>query len=199
MYDKIASRIVNYLHQSNPALDEADVREASIYGIAISLSTVFNYLLILVIGVCFHSFFSVVIFSIVFNTLRKYMGGYHCTTYVRCNITFCIIFVLVVALSKLLCNIINLSLVIMVLLFCGYGIWYWGPVENIHKPISEKQQKHCHTIAKITYLFIAIGAIMCYILLPYYGLVAVFSLLAVVILLPIGAAIERRRRYETEK
>ena len=88
---------------------------------------------------------------------------------------------------------------IMILLFCGYGIWYWGPVENIYKPISSEQQKRCHTIAKSVYIVDCLVAIVCYIWLPYYGLVAMFTLLAVVILLPLGTVAERRRRYDAQK
>lgn len=199
MYSKIALKIVNFMHQSNSELDDTDLKEISAYGIEITLSTVINYILILIISICLRSFFSVVIFAIVFNTFRKYMGGYHCTTYFRCNITFCAIFTLVLALSRLLCSVMNISMVIMVLLFCGYGIWYWGPVENIYKPISTEQQEHCHTIAKVIYVISSIGSIVCYIWLPYYGMVAISSLLAVVILLPLGMVAERRRRYESEK
>lgn len=198
MYSKIASRVVNFMQQNNSELDDTDLKEISAYGIEISLSTVINYILILLIGICLHSFVSVLIFAIVFNTFRKYMGGYHCTTYFRCNITFCAIFMLVLALSRFLGGVMNISIVIMILLFCGYGIWYWGPVENIYKPISTEQQKHCHTIAKIIYVINSMGVIVCYIWLPYYGLVAIFSLLAVIILLPLGTAAERRRRYESE-
>lgn len=187
------------MHQSNSELDDADLREISAYGIEISLSTVTNYILILMIGICLHSFFSVAVFAVIFNTFRKYMGGYHCTTYFRCNITFCSIFTLVLTLSRLLCGVLNISMVIMILLFCGYGIWYWGPVENTYKPISIEQQEHCHTIAKVIYAISSVGTVVCYIWLPYYGLVAVFSLLAVIILLPLGTAAERRRCYETER
>lgn len=199
MYSKIALRVVNFMHQSNPELDNTDLREISAYGIEIGLSTAINYILILMIGIYLHSIFSVAIFAIVFNTFRKYMGGYHCTTYFRCNITFCTIFILVLTLSRLLCGVINISIVIMILLFCGYGIWYWGPVENIYKPISTEQQEHCHTIAKVIYVINSIGSIVCYIWLPYYGLVAIFSLLAVILLLPLGTVAERRRHYESEK
>ncbi|MDE6426545.1 MAG: accessory gene regulator B family protein [Ruminococcus sp.] len=199
MYSKIASRVVNFMYKNNSELDDTNLKEISTYGIEISLSTATNYILIIIIGICFHSIFSVAIFAVVFNTLRKFMGGYHCTTYFRCNITFCTIFILILTLSRLLCGVINISMIIMILMFCGYGIWYWGPVANIHKPISTEQKEHCHMIAKVIYVINSIMAIVCYIWLPYYGLVAIFSLLAVVVLLPLGTVAERRRRYESEK
>lgn len=199
MYHKIAKWMVEVMRRNNPALEDSDMREISAYGIEITLSTAVSYILIIAIGLLFRSPLSILIFALVFNIIRRYIGGYHCSTYLRCNLTFCTIFTLVLVLSKALSGIMSISIMILLLLVCGYGVWYWGPVENIYKPVTAEQQIRCHTIAKGIYfidLFLAIG---CYIWSPYYGLVAVFSLLAVVILLPLGTVAERRRRYEAEE
>lgn len=200
MYGKIASKVVTLIQQSNPELNDPNLRAISTYGIEIGLSTLVNYALIIAIGAWFRSVLSVIVFSIMFNTLRKYIGGYHCTTYFRCNMTFCAIFTLILTLSKLLSCVMNIIMALMILSFCGYGIWCWGPLENAYKPVTAEQQKHCHTIAKVIFCFDSVFAIICYIWLPYYGIVAILSLLAVVVLLPIGAVAERRRKlYEAEK
>lgn len=198
MYKIIALKIVDIMNNGNSELDDPDLKEISKYGIEITLSTLFNYIMIFLIGIFFRTITSVIIFSIVFNSLRKYIGGYHCTTYFRCNVTFCIIFIMVLLLSKFTYKAIGISLMIMFLLFSGYGIWYWGPVENHYKPVSAEQQKHCHAIAKIIYGVDSLLAIVCYIWLPYYAMVAVYSILAVVILLPIGTVAERRPAMKSQ-
>lgn len=199
MYEQISAKIVDVLNRNNPDLDNPDFREVSAYGIKISLSTIVNYLLILIISLFFDSVYSAIIFSVIFNLFRKYLGGYHCKTYLRCNIAFCAIFLSVLLIGRIFDTILplNLSFIIMLLLFCGYGIWFWGPVENHHKPIFDKQKKHCHTIAKIIYIIDMISTIMFYIWLPYYGLIAALSLLSVVLLLPLGSAAERGKSNET--
>jgi len=197
MYKVIASKFVEALHKMNPELDDFDLQAISAYGIELLLSNIVNYFLIILIGALFHRIMAVFVFLVIFNCLRKYIGGYHCNTYLRCNITFCLIFSTVLILSGFLSKIANFSLLIMLLLISGYGIWNWGPVENHFKPISETQKKHCHKIAKTIFVLFSVLAIVCNIWLPYYAWVAVLSILAVSLLLPIGIAAERRRRYET--
>ena len=196
MYEKIASKLVAALHKANHELDDSELQEISAYGFEISLSTFVNYLLILLIGLVAHRIMAVLVFSVIFNSLRKNVGGYHCRTYLRCNVTFCSIFGTILFLSNFLSSIANISLLIMLLLISGYGIWNWGPVENPFKPVSEAQKKHCHTIAKTIYALASVSVIVCYIWLPYYAWVATLSMLTVALLLPIGMVAERRRRYE---
>ena len=197
MYEKIASGLVNKLRKSNPELRDKDLSAICAYGIELLLSTVTNYILIILIGLITSRLSSVFVFSIVFNSMRKYIGGYHCTTYIRCNITFCFIFGTILFLSNMLCSIASISLLIMILLVSGYGVWYWGPVENHFKPISKNQKDHFHTIAKTIFVITSILAIVCYIWLPYHAWVTALSTLAVTVLLPLGTIAERRRYCES--
>lgn len=199
MYHKIACRVVSILHRNNDKLDDPDLQEISAYGIEITLSSAVNVLLIILIGLLYHSLLSSVLFIALFNPIRKYIGGYHCTTYLRCNITYCTIFLIVVGLSKVLYERVNICSFLLLLLICGYGVWFLGPVENSHKPVTKQQQLRCHIIAKWIFLFDAVAAIMCYIWSTYLGLAAAFSLLAMAVLLPLGTLAERRRAYETEE
>ncbi len=73
------------------------------------------------------------------------------------------------------------------------------PVENSKKITTPLQRKHCHQIAKIIYLIDTLLAIFCYNYSHYYGSIATFSLIAVTILMPIGALTEKRRKYEAER
>lgn len=197
MYHSIAWWIVKKLEHNNVELKNTDSQEICAYGIEITLSTIANYVLLIVIGMLFNSFISSVIFGAVFTTIRHYIGGYHCTTYLRCNITFCGIFTFVLLLGQLLLNRINISVLILILLWSGIGIWYLGPVENKYKPVTENQLKQCHTIAKYIYVVDFAVSVFLYFWKPYYGIVAALTLLSVVVLLPIGIIAERRHNHET--
>lgn len=65
--------------------------------------------------------------------------------------------------------------------------------------INQFLQSNRDIVTRLPKLSISIGTIVCYIWMPYYGFVAIFSLLAVVELLPLGIAEEKRRQYEFEK
>lgn len=199
MYHKIACWIVKKLQCTNSELNNLDVQEICTYGIEITISTIVNYALLLIIGIVFKSIISAIIFGGMFTIIRHYIGGYHCTTYLRCNLTFSCIFISVLLLGKLLLNWMNICIIILILLWCGLGIWYLGPVENAHKPVTSEQLHRCHVIAMYIYILYFVISILFYLWKPYYGIVAALSLLSVVILLPIGTVAERRRKHESEK
>lgn len=185
--------MVERIHRNNPDLDDKDAQEVCAYGIEITMSSIVNYLLLLMIGCFKHSLMPAVIFGVVFTIIRLYIGGYHCTSYLRCNLTFCMIFILVLVLGKLLVKWVDLSILLLLLLWCGLGLWFLGPVENANKPTTPEQQKRCHIIAMGIYVFDFILTVACYQWVPYYGIVSLLSLAAVVIMLPIGTLVERRR------
>lgn len=130
-------------------------------------------------------------------TIRHYIGGYHCTTYLRCNLTFCGIFTSVLLLGRILLNWVNIGILILILLWSGLGVWYLGPVENKHKPVTETQLRRCHTVAKYIYVVDFAISVFLYFWKPYYGIITVLTLLSVVVLLPIGTIAERRRNNES--
>ena len=148
MYHNVAWWIVKKLEHNNAELNKTESQEICAYGIEITLSTIVNYVLLFAIGLVFKSIISSVIFGIVFTTIRHYIGGYHCTTYLRCNLTFCGIFISVLLLGRILLNWVNISMLILILLLIGLGVWCLGPVENKYKPVTDDQLQQCHTIAK---------------------------------------------------
>lgn len=186
------------MHRNNPKLDDQDAQDICAYGIEITLSSIINYLLLLMIGYLTQSIIPAVIFGVVFTIIRLYIGGYHCTSYLRCNLTFCLIYTLVLILGKLLLKWMDLSILLLLLLWCGLGIWFLGPVENANKPTTPEQRKRCHIIAILIYLFDFVLTVACYYWVPYYGIISLLSLAAVVILLPIGTLAERRRKSHEE-
>ncbi len=197
MYHSVAWWIVKRLERNNPKLDKTESQEICASGIEITLSTIVNYVLLLVIGLAFKNIISAVIFGIIFTTIRHNAGGYHCTTYLRCNLTFCVIFISVLMLGEILLNLVNINILILILLWCGLGVWYLGPVENKYKPVTEEQLQQCHKIAKGIYIADTVISIFFYFWKPYYGIITALSLLSAVVLLPIGTIAERRRKDES--
>ena len=97
-------------------------------------------------------------------------------------------------LGKIMLKWMDLSILLLLLLWCGLGIWFLEPVENANKPTTPEQQKRCHIIAMGIYVFDFILTVACYQWVPYYGIISLLSLAAVVIMLAIGTLVERRRK-----
>lgn len=193
MYRWISRIIVSKLSKYNADLSNVELKEIAEYGIEITLSSAVNYILISLIGMCFHTIISAILFLLSFCVIRKFIGGYHCTTYFRCNMTLCLIFLLVILFSSINVYFGDIKILVMFLLWCGYGLWYIGPVQNSNKPITIKQKERCHKLAMSIYVLTVILSVLISQKSIYYSGVVVFSLTSVVILLPIGKLSERRK------
>lgn len=65
--------MVGELHRYNPALDDKDAQEICAYGIEITLSTIMNFVLLLVIGALTHTLIPAVLFGVIFTVIRLYI------------------------------------------------------------------------------------------------------------------------------
>lgn len=193
IYKKISNLILS-LVRTYVSIPDKETEEVFTYGIEIILSTLCSYCLVFIIGLLLQSWISAILFSLFFTVIRLYIGGYHCTSYLKCNATFCGIYILIFFIAELLTQYNTLSIGVLMLLLCGLCIWFWEPVENSHKPMTKSELKKCHKIAKYIYLVDFIVAFVCYCLSPFYGSIATLSLCFAVILMPVGKVMEERRR-----
>lgn len=135
--------------------------EAYVYGIQLLLSTVINVVCIAVISWLMGNAFAWIPFMIGFVPLRMTAGGYHAKTPLRCGITFCGTYTLVLVLLHFLpargqvpVILIN-SLVTMTLVFL------FSPVPAANKPLTEEEakrnRKRSLVIAVTSFLFLLIA------------------------------------------
>ncbi len=199
MYHTIASALTAQLQKHDPRLGSADMREICTYGIEISLSTLLNYVLLLILGILFRALPAALIFAVVFTVTRLYTGGYHCTSYLRCNLTFCCIFITVILLGRFLLPYFDFPLLLLLLAADSLAVFCIRPVENHNKPLTVQTRSYCHKIAKWLCIADCLLAVIGYTFEPYYGITAALSLSAVVLLLPIGQFAEERRRNGHEE
>lgn len=64
------------------------------YGVQLFFSDISNFLIIIIPSLYMNKLWEGAIFLLTFITIRKYCGGYHCSTCMRCNISFFICFLL---------------------------------------------------------------------------------------------------------
>lgn len=69
------------------------------YGIEITISSIIGFLLILVIGVICQNIICSLIYYVIFVCLRMLTGGFHATSYLKCNSLFCLITIFVLSFS----------------------------------------------------------------------------------------------------
>ena len=130
------------------AKEEIDIYQ---YGFEAILSTVLGFIITLLIGLAFNMILLSVIYYGIFVTVRQLTGGYHATSYLKCNILFSLVTFFVLGMTRLICISQMYSLVfhMLLLIISAICIWRFSPVENPSKPLTYKQKDRNHKVAMI--------------------------------------------------
>ncbi len=197
MIERLSKMILEYLIRSNVIENTDTDREYYQYGIEITISSILNVILILFIGIVTKSFFESIIFLTCFILIRRFSGGFHADTYIKCNLSFCISFITVLILYYTTAQYLSTYISILITFVCVSIILLKCPIEHINKPISNNR--------KIVYKIMAalLGAVYGAIgtaLIAFsnrYGAMVIYTLSLVTVL--VIAAIVKERRNIDEK
>lgn len=106
--DLVVSGILNFLTEQE-AIGKADeVQDFYRYGIEITISSMLNIVLVLLMGALTGHLLESVIYLAVFIAVRVITGGYHADTYFRCNLLMCSTFIATAFLNDKVCGYINI-------------------------------------------------------------------------------------------
>lgn len=139
--NKIVSLILNFMTNAGVITDDKDQQDFYRYGIEITISSLLNIILILLLGIITFHITESIVFLITFILLRMYMGGFHAGTYFRCNALMCVSFIITACFYELLKTHINVPLTIILLIPFFAAVIAFCPVENVNKPITDKKKK----------------------------------------------------------
>lgn len=200
MIEGISRKIVGYLLKRQVIENTVEDKEYYQYGLEITISSMLNIILIMTLGAIYHSFIESIVFLILFIPIRQFTGGFHASSYLKCNLSFCICFTLLIILYNLTYDklttyygvLISFVSVITIILRC--------PVENENKPISTQKKKvHKITASVLAAAYCIIGlAMMAYSnqigVLVLYTLLLVTVLIIITILKEWGCKDERSKK-----
>ncbi len=131
------------------------------YGIEITISSIFNISLILLFGLIIGSFLSAVCFLLCVIPLRQFCGGYHASTYFRCNSTFLLAFLADYWVARMLSSInIPLNILEAISLISLIPIILYAPVPNAHKSKNQARDKKCHIISFVLSVVVSVFSIL---------------------------------------
>lgn len=160
------------------------------YGLEVLISTAFSFLTILVIGFLFSALFEAVLFLSVLVVIRRFTGGYHAKTYIGCNLSCSLLFVI----SLFLNSVLSFNLVVLIIIHVSgiVIVMLIAPVENVNKPLSlskrivnkRRATVACLTLSMITILFFVMG-------FKFYSILTI-TYVDLLILLVIGFIISYR-------
>lgn len=130
------------------------------YGCKLLMSSVVGTLIVIFFALLIYKIEDAVIFLISFSFLRKYSGGYHCSTYVRCNLLLLITYLGSIIWLKVEMGIFEYILVLISLTY----IILTAPIKNENKLLKDKQLlKIRKKIKNISIIYFCI-MILCWVL-----------------------------------
>ncbi|MBR3415465.1 MAG: accessory gene regulator B family protein [Clostridia bacterium] len=192
MLTRIATFIAKKL-LANGLIEEDDT-DLYVYGLEVLISTICSFLTVLLLGIVLSEIITALIYLAVLIIIRRFTGGYHARTYIGCNLSCCVIFIVSLYISKAV--YFNLIPTIIIHSVGMILIVAFSPVENQNKPLSQKKRKRnkrlsilsCAILSTLSICLSAYG-------LPYSTILTV-SYVDVLILMVCGHIINRRREVK---
>lgn len=189
MLEQISLKIAN--NWSDKKIIPEEDTDIYRYGIEIGLSTMVNTLCLLITTLLFFNILDLIIFLSFFIILRQFTGGYHADTYIKCNL----VTVSCYALSTLLANYVHIDTKAISALF-AVGLVLIGitaPINNCNKTITKAQAGRYKAMAIIVFV---LETAITYAMLLFnsdQASNAFFTILCIIILMPIGMILNKRK------
>ena len=168
------------------------------YGIEITISSIINISLILLFGLIIGSLLSAVCFLLCVIPLRQFCGGYHASTYFRCNSTFLLAFLIDFWIARMLALAnIPLNILEAISLISIIPIILYAPVSNSHKSKNQARDKKCHIVSVAISMVISVFSILFSEANLFFSSLIIMSQATVSILIVLEIILQRRGIHET--
>lgn len=145
MFKKLAERLVNDAMQIGIVKQEDF--EDYVYGLSSFINTFVNILSAVVLAVIVNALVEIILFLVVFQSLRKFVGGSHSKTPLRCYISTFITYIIVLAVIRYYPFGNNITTIAMII--SSAVMFVFAPVEAVKKPLDDKERKVFGMIGRI--------------------------------------------------
>ncbi len=142
---------------------ESEERDIYIYGCEALFSAISNLVILVVCGIMTGEIVSAFLFLFIFVLMRKYCGGYHAQTHLKCNFVFALTTLAILLIVKN--NFLMDSFVLIISLITSDIIIFWlAPIVNVNKPLEKLEIIRFRKVAiTLTIIFTIIAVLLIYI------------------------------------
>lgn len=182
MFHNVSKKIIQYATNCDIVTDEK--QEEYIYGLELTLSVLLSNITVFMIGILMKMPIEAITFIFIYQTLRRYAGGFHFESQVLCYLsTYIMCPVAFFAIKYLECS----NLVYFIIMIASSVLLFIvSPIPAVNKPLDDKEKKIYGKIARILILSAVIAYIICFSYFQYaskiiavsVGMVAVFAILS---------------------
>lgn len=195
MIKLISDKVACYLCKDEDCKDNYGLYEYAVY---IILSSLFHIATIIVLGLCFNLLVESLMFYFSFISIRKFAGGYHAKTPVRCYVFSVISTVFILVVMKIILNV-NSLLIMYGLLLLGLIfvilICVLSPIDTDKNPLNNREKTVYKTISIISSIIIFIFS---YVFITFsfvnFGVSFIFGIFMSTLVLVIGTVLKNDRR-----
>ncbi len=142
MFNKLSVKIADKFE--NKGIIQSTGREVCEYGLRQIFSSLLNIITMLCIGFLMEMIAETVIFTVAYIPLRSYAGGYHASSPQRCWAISALMLFFNLSAIKYIPELFYSYFAILTLI-AGISIIMLSPVEDINKPLDDKEKKIYHT------------------------------------------------------
>lgn len=168
------------------------------YGFEITISSILNIVLILCCGIITHDVLACVVYLFVFILIRIFTGGYHATSYLRCNIIMVVSFLLTYTLYRVLIDLnIDIKILEAILLANGLPIIVFAPVKNPHKKLTLNSLKRFRVISIVIYICLSALALAAILFEIQYGTLIIVTLTNVSVMILVEIFMQKEGYHES--
>lgn len=160
--EKIGSKIIEFF-ASNDLIKNED-KEIYKYAFNIILSSLIHIATVMILGLCFNLFIESLVFYFSFIAIRKFAGGYHAKTPVRCYLFSFASNIIILCLVKWLSSINTLFIFIFIIfeLLCVVLILLISPLDTENNPLTGQEKKMYRMLTSIITILIFIISSLCF-------------------------------------
>lgn len=160
--EKFSSKLIEFF-VSNDLIKNED-KEIYKYAVNIILSSLIHIATVMIIGLCFNLFIESLVFYFSFIAIRKFAGGYHAKTPVRCYLFSFASNIIILCLVKWLSSINTLFIFIFIIfeLLCVVLILLISPLDTENNPLTGQEKKMYRMLTSIITIFIFIISLLCF-------------------------------------
>lgn len=159
------------------------------YGLELIISFISTSIIILILGLICNRLLQSIFFISIFVFLRRFTGGYHADTHLKCKLCTIGIFLI----NLLFVELLNITLITFVIfsLFSLIIILIFAPIENKNKPIPQTKHKRIKFLATVSFITLDLIGLILFSFKPLSNSI-LLALLSVIALMLIEKFKERR-------
>ena len=195
--EKLSENILNFAIK-NECIKSSQFVEYK-YILTLLLNIIVTDITMLIIGFAMHMVWECIVFWLMYKALRKYCGGFHFSTSLKCYLATCFMCPIVLLLIQFIPNSFLLLLVVITAL-SAVLLFTLAPVEATNKPLDEKERIIFGRVARILVSVVSIVYAVALLFNWYYfSKIVSLSTISVTIFVMIGLIHNAKLRQNINK